>query len=71
MTPRIKDFSNILLARGLKVKKQQNIYTPDKSTKFFVWILEVIVTNFRRGAQSYQGLEAAILDFSTGHHKKC
>ena len=35
----------------------------DKSRKPFLWLECVIIINFRRGAQSYQLLVAAILDF--------
>ena len=34
-----------------------------KSAKFFLWLELVIIINFRRGAQSYPLLVAAILDF--------
>ena len=34
-----------------------------KSAKLSLWLEWVIIINFRRGAQSYQILVAAILDF--------
>ena len=35
----------------------------DKSAKLFLWLEWVIIINFKRGAQSYPLLVAAILDF--------
>ena len=47
----------------LGLKKGPNIYMADKSAKLFLWLDWAIIINYSRGAQSYQLLVAAILDF--------